>query len=53
MLAKKYAKSLKPDGKSAFDGKVTVLMLVPSKLAAKQGLRLTSHHEDCGLTATG
>ena len=42
MLTDKQAKALKPDDKPAFDGKVTGLMLVPSKSGCKWILRFTS-----------
>ena len=42
MLTDKQAKALKPGDKPAFDGKVTGLMLVPSKSGCKWILRFTS-----------
>ena len=42
MLTDKQAKALKPDDKPAFDGKVTGLMLIPSKSGCKWILRFTS-----------
>ncbi|WP_186131648.1 tyrosine-type recombinase/integrase [Burkholderia gladioli] len=42
MLTDKQAKALKPGDKPAFDGKITGLMLVPSKSGCKWILRFTS-----------
>ncbi|WP_124083867.1 tyrosine-type recombinase/integrase [Burkholderia gladioli] len=53
MLTDKQAKALKPGDKPAFDGKVTGLMLVPSKSGCKWILRftspVTSKRRDAGL----
>ncbi|WP_258180481.1 Arm DNA-binding domain-containing protein [Burkholderia multivorans] len=42
MLTDKQAKALKPTDKPVFDGKVTVLLLAPTKSGCKWILRFTS-----------